>query len=164
MRLCVKKHMHIDTKQYNRTIRTLANARVPVLLAGTQGPRSLAVTGLAGQLDRIGHSTDADWTETGRAGLFFGQGYPDGGIGPPTHRRNHLRNFCHFSQDPPGCPWKPLNRRDPPRTPTNPHTALPEAPSPLSRPHTDRSGRPSHPAATATAATSRKQRRAAVLA
>jgi hypothetical protein len=107
MRLCVKKHMHIDTKQYNRTTETLANARVPVVLAGTQDPRSLAVTGLAGQLDRIGQGHGADWTETGRAGLFFGQEGGTGGTGRRGHRRNHLRNFCHFSQDPPGCPWKP---------------------------------------------------------
>ena len=79
MRLCVKKHMHIDTKQYNRTTKTLAKTRVPVVLAGTPGPRSLAVTGLANGLDRIGQGRGADWTETAPAGLFFGQGYPDGG-------------------------------------------------------------------------------------
>ena len=106
MRLCVKKHMHIDTKQYNRTTETLAIACVPVLSAGTQGLRTLAITGPGTVLDRIGQSHGADWTRTGWEGLFFGQGDPDGGIGPPTHRRNHLRNFCHFSQDPPGCPWK----------------------------------------------------------
>ena len=78
MRLCVKKHMHIDTKQYNRTTETLAKVRVPVVLAGTQDPRSLAVTGLANGLDRIGQSHGVDWTDTGSAGLFFGQGYPDG--------------------------------------------------------------------------------------
>ena len=74
--------MHIDTKQYTRTTETLANARVPVVLAGTQGPRTLATTGLANGLDRIGQGHGADWTHTGRAGLFFGQGDPDGGIGP----------------------------------------------------------------------------------
>jgi hypothetical protein len=109
----------------------------------------------------IGHGLDRAEARIGQRpggrACFLARGGPDGGIGPPTHRRNHLRDFCHFSQDPPGCPGSPPNRRDPPRTPTNPHTALPGPPSPLSQPH-------SHPAATATAATSRKQRRASVLA
>jgi hypothetical protein len=82
MRLCVKKHMHIDTKQYNRTTETLVKASVPVVLAGTQGPRSLAITGLAGQLD-------TDWTrqwrglDTDRVGgpVFWPGGTPMGGLG-----------------------------------------------------------------------------------
>jgi hypothetical protein len=123
MRLCVKKHMHIDTKQYNRTTETLANARVPVVLAGTQDPRSLAVTGLANGMGRNGQLNGQDWTETGRAGLFFGQGYPDGGIGPPPHRRNHLRNFCHFSQDPSSCPRKAPQPKGPSKdTHQTPHS------------------------------------------
>jgi hypothetical protein len=80
MRLFVKKHMHIDTKQYNRTIKTLAKACVPVVLAGTQGPRSLAVTGLAGQLDtdwtRRRHGLDTDWA----GGPVFWPGGPRWGV------------------------------------------------------------------------------------
>jgi hypothetical protein len=58
-------------QQYTRTTETLAKARVPVLLAGTQDPRTLVVTGLANEMDRNGQRNGQEWTETGPGGPVF---------------------------------------------------------------------------------------------